>query len=190
MILIGAALGASLVLSYRVATSPRPLAAPLRQTHDAYSSDGRIHDRWVYREGQLVEHLEDRNSDGSWDCWLNYEDGWVSRVEYDNNFDGRPDETLYYKNGRLVSFEKDTDFNGIPDEFGTCKDNLVQELDIRPNGSKFTITREIYSNGVPTEIQRGGDANGHFKETVKYDAFYNPISTDQTATTYPLLPVH
>ena len=48
-------------------------------------------------------------------------------------------------------------------------------MDMKPNGSKFTTTREIFQNGVLTEILRGGDSNGNFKEVVRYDPFFNPV---------------
>jgi hypothetical protein len=49
-------------------------------------------EEWIYRNGQLVEFLEDRNHDGKWDHWTHYEHGRTVRSEYDNNFDGKPDE--------------------------------------------------------------------------------------------------
>jgi len=190
-ILIGAVIGVVIVLSAGgladlKSTRPQP-STPVRQTHDDYSPDGKRSDRWVYRQGHLVEHLQDRNLDGSWDHWGYYENGQVVRSEYDNNFDGKPDETWIYKDGHVVSCEKDLDFNGVPDEFCTYKYNVVQQMDIRPNGSKLSTVRELFSNGVLTEIWRDEDSNGAFRETVKYDAFFNPISTN--VTSYPLLPV-
>jgi hypothetical protein len=81
----------------------------------------------------------------------------------------------------LVSLENDTDFNGIADEFYTYKYHVPQQLDIKPNGSKFTTLREVFQNGVLTEIWRGGDSNGNFKEVVRYDPFFNPVSTNSPA---------
>jgi hypothetical protein len=110
----------------------------------------------------------------------------VSKSEYDNNFDGKSDETWTYSNGSPVTLEKDTDFNGMPDKFCTYKYGLIQQADMRPNGSKFTTTREFFQNGVLIVIWRGGDSNGVFKEDVRYDPFFNPISTN-TATAFQLL---
>jgi hypothetical protein len=151
-----------------------------------YTKDGKRDEAWVYRDGHLAEHLQDRNLDGVWDYWAYYEHGYVVRSELDNNFDGKPDETWTYSNGDLISMEKDTDFNGVPDEFCTYKYHILQQADMKPNGSKFTTTREIFQNGVLTEIWRGGDSNGHFKEVVRYDPFFNPISTN-TAVAFQLL---
>jgi hypothetical protein len=125
-----------------------------------------------------VEFFKDRNLDGKWDSWVYYQNGVRVRAEEDNNFDGKPDEWWTFTNGEEVSEEADTDFNGVPDVFCTYKDGLIQQFEIKPNGLKFTTTREIFKDGVLTETLRGGDSNGVFKEDVLYDPFYNPISTN------------
>jgi hypothetical protein len=99
----------------------------------------------------------------------------MSSSEYDNNFDGKPDEWGTYSNDGTDTFQKDTDFNGIPDEFYTYKYQIIQQTEMKPNGSKFPTEKEIFKNGVLTEILRGGDSDGNFKEDIKYDPFFNPI---------------
>ena len=148
--------------------------------------NGKPDKAWVYRNGHLVEFMQDRNFDGKWDLWTYYERGYATRSEYDNNFDGKPDLTWKYSNGVVMSMEKDTDFNGKPDEFCIYKDDMVQQVDFRPNGSKFSITRELYQNGVLTEIKRGGDSNGNFKSIMRYDPFFDPIGTGPIETDTPV----
>ena len=171
-ILFGIVIGVLLCLLYQWANTLGT------KTHYYYAKDGLCEEAWVYHDGHLVEFLLDRNRDGRWDLWSYYEHGQRVRSEYDNNFDGKPDETWRFSNGVLVSMEKDADFNGTSDWFCTYKNDIIQQADIRPNGSKFTTTREIFQNGVLTEIWRGGDSNGNFKEVVRYDPFFNPISTN------------
>ena len=130
---------------------------------------------WIYRNGQLIEYRQDRNRDGAWDHRTYYDNGSVTRATYDNNFDGKPDVFYTYSNKTLVSVERDTDFNGTSDMFCTYKDDLLQQVDIKPNGLQYAAVKEIFKNGVLTEILRGGDSSGKFKEDVKYDAFFNPI---------------
>jgi hypothetical protein len=144
-----------------------------------YNRDGKADTARIYRNGQLVELMKDRNLDGSWDYWVYYEQGQAVSAKSDDNFDGKPDETWTYANGLTVAMERDTDFNGIPDEFCTYKYGVIQQMDIRPNGAKFATQRMLYQNGVLTEILRGGDAAGNFKEAVRYDPFANPISTNK-----------
>jgi hypothetical protein len=146
-----------------------------RKTYYRYHN-GKRDEAWVYLNGHLIEFLQDRNLDGKWDHWTYYEHGHVARSENDNNFDGKPDETWTYSNGVLVSMQKDSDFNSVPDEFCTYKYGILQQMEMKPNGAKFATQRWIYRNGVLTEIMSGGGANRHFKKTVYYDPFLNPIS--------------
>lgn len=171
-ILFGIVTGVILCLFYQWANSLGT------KTYYHHAAGGKQDEAWVYRYGHLAEFLKDRNLDGNWDYWTYYEHGRAARSEFDNNFDGKPDETWTYSNGSPVTLEQDTDFKGIPDEFCTYKYGILQQADWRPNGSKFTATCEIFQNGVLTEIWRGGDSNGHFKEVVRYDPFFNPISTN------------
>ncbi len=152
-----------------------------------YNSDGKCYETFTYENGHLFETVRDRNLDGKWDAWIYYQNGRVTRAEYDNNFDGKPDEWVTYSNASVVAAEKDNDFNGVPDEFVTYKNGMIQQMEIKPNGSIFATQRWICQNGVLVEILRGGDANGNFKEDVRYDSFFNPISTN-ISTTFQLSP--
>ncbi len=158
------------------------------KTYYQHTHDGKRAGAWVYRNGDPVKFLEDRNLDGTWDCWTYYEHGHMVRSESDENFDGKPDVFGTYSNNSTVTLEIDTDFNGIPDEFCSYKNGILQQLDVRPNGSKFTVTREVFQNGVLTEIWRGGDSAGHFNDVVRYDPFFNPIGTNSPAVFQLLLP--
>jgi len=150
------------------------------KTHYHYIR-GKVDKEWVYRNGYLAEFFEDRNLDGKFDRW-DYFDAYGEMInsEFDNNFDGKPDEWWTYSRNGTDTLQKDNDFNGIPDEFCVYKNRIIQQMDMKPNGSKFTTTREIFQNGVLTEILRGGDSNGNFKEEVHYDPFFNPIPINFT----------
>jgi hypothetical protein len=156
---------------------------------------GKVDKEWIYRNERLAEFLEDRNLDGVWDHWVHYDErGEMTKSEYDNNFDGKADEFWKFSDEGTDTVQIDTDFNGIPDEFYVYKNRIIQQMDMKPNGSKFTTTREIFQNGVLTEILRGGDSNGNFKEDVHYDPFFNPIPINfnpistNTSTAFQLLP--
>lgn len=137
---------------------------------------GKVNKKWIYRNGYEAEFSEDRNLDGVMDYWVHYDEyGRESSAEYDNNFDGKADEWWTFSYDGTDTLQKDNDFNGIPDEFCVYKNRIIQQMDMKPNGSKFTTTREIFQNGVLTEILRGGDSNGNFKEDVHYDPFFDPI---------------
>jgi len=168
----GALAGVVLCLLYQWTSRPKTTT----QYH--YNQDGKRDEAWVYRDGRLAEHMQDRNLDGVWDYWAYHKDGAVVRSELDNNFDGKPDQNWTYSNRDLVSAEIDADFNGTPDWFSTYRYGTLQQADMKPNGSKCVSVHEVFQNGVLAEIWRGGDSNGNFKEIVRYDPFFNPISTN------------
>ena len=156
------------------------------KTFNYRTAEGKDYEAFIYRDGHLIKSFEDRNLDGTADAWAYYEKGHLVRVEYDENFDGKSDSFVTYSNGLPTTAEIDSDFNGIPDAFSSYQNGIVKQLDYRPNGSIFTTTREIFQNGVLVEIWRGGDSNGNFKEVVRYDPFFNPISTN-IPTSFQLL---
>jgi hypothetical protein len=187
-ILFGVVMGVILCLLYQWANKLGT------KTYYHHTKGGKANEAWIYQNGHLMEYRQDRNHDGEWDHRAYYDGyGNIMRSEFDNNFDGKPDVFYTYSNNELVSVERDEDFNGIPDAFCTYKYDLLQQVDIKPNGSKYTTVREIFQNGVLVEILRGGDSNGNFKEDVRYDPFFNPISINansavtNTATTFQLL---
>ncbi|HUA38225.1 MAG TPA: hypothetical protein VMA35_07465 [Candidatus Sulfopaludibacter sp.] len=167
---IGAILGILLCLFYQWANQ-------LGTKSLYHYRQGLADEEWIYRNGKLVEFLEDRNLDGKWDRWDHYEHGHLVRAEYDNNFDGKPDVWWTFSEDGTDTVQRDTDFNGIPDVFCNYKNHIIQQVDTKPNGSTLSTERELYQNGVLTEIERGEDIDGHFKEIVRYDPFFNPIGT-------------
>jgi hypothetical protein len=170
--LIGVVIGIMLCLLYQWGDKQGT------KTFIFYTADGKTFETASYRDGHAVKSMTDRNQDGTADAWVYYKNGHIARVEYDENFDGKPDLFITYSNGLPSTVEQDSDFNGIPDVFYSYQNGLVKQIDYRPNGSKFTTTREIFQNNVLTEIWRGGDRNGYFSEVVQYDPFFNPISTN------------
>ena len=172
-IFIGIILGVILTWAYHA------LEKEGKHTYFHRAKNGKPDEKWIYQDGNLMEHLMDNNGDGEWDYW-SYHDGHgkIVRTEEDNNFDGKPDMIWIYSNGELASSQEDTDYNGIPDAFCTYSNHVIQQLDMKPNGAKYSTLREIFKNGVVTEIWRGGDSNGNFEEVVRYDPFFNPISTN------------
>ena len=146
------------------------------KTYYEHTRNGKRSAAWVYRDGQPEKLFQDRNLDGSWDYWIYFKNGHMVRSEIDNNFDGKPDEFWMYADDLPVAQEVDTDFNGLTDEFSTFKYGTIEQLDIRPDESKFAVTREVFTNGVLFEIWRGGDSHGHFDEVVRYDSHFNPTN--------------
>jgi hypothetical protein len=150
--------------------------------------DGKPDEIWVYRNGRPVEWSYDRNFDGRFDSWDHYDSAGMRILsKADNNFDGIPDVTWRYTKGIITSMEMDTDFNGIPDAFFTYKNDLVQQVDIKPNGTNVITLREVFRNGVLTEIWRDTNRDGQFDEIVQYDPFFEPVKTNFFRSLLPAL---
>ena len=150
-----------------------------------YGADGKPDEAWIYQDGHLIEWMRDRNHDGRWDEWDHYERGRLERSEYDDNFDGRPDVWWTFSDDGNDTLQEDTDFNGAADVFSIFENRVIKEAEFRPNGSKYAITREMFQNGILTEVDRGGDSEGDFKERIRYDSFFNPIGTEPINTNAP-----
>mgnify|MGYP001544778835 CR=1 FL=1 len=149
------------------------------KTYYHYAKNRKVDEEWIYKSGKLSEFHKDQNNDQKWDyrCY-NDDNGVIIRAEMDNNFDGEMDEFWSYTDGKLVSTKRDTDFNGTPDEFCIYSNNVIQQTDMKPNGSSYSTVRDFFKNGVLTEEWRGGDSNGNFKTVVRYDPFMEPVSTN------------
>jgi hypothetical protein len=71
------------------------------------NDDGRADELWIYRDGRLSQFFRDRNFDGIWDEWADYDShGRTHSRRFDNNFDGKPDVFDTYSNGERVSEQR------------------------------------------------------------------------------------
>jgi hypothetical protein len=149
------------------------------KTYYHYAKNRKVDEEWIYKNGKLSEFYKDQNNDQQWDYRCYYDgNGVIVRAEADNNFDGKMDEFWSYADGKLVGTERDTDFNGTPDEFCIYSNGVIQQIDIKPNGSSYSTVREFFKSGVLTEEWRGGDSQGNFKTVVRYGPFLEPASTN------------
>jgi hypothetical protein len=181
-IVFGIAMGVILCLLYQWVTSRG------MKTYYHYTYADKADNKWVYRNGYIAEFSNDRNLDGAWDEWVHYDKyGRLTASEADNNFDGNPDEFWTYSRGIPDTQRRDTDFKDAPDMICTYENGVLVQEDVMPNGAKFPVTRQIFQNGILTEIRRGGDSNGNFSEVVRYDPFFNPINTNTPVLLIPNL---
>ncbi len=173
-LLVGIVLGVLLCLSYQWAEKRGE-----RKYRYDWNGDGRTDELLVYRDGLMRQTFRDRNHDGVWDEWADVDDyGHYSAFRQDNNFDGRSDFYITYSNCALASQQFDTDFNGTPDATDTFKHEVIQMTEWKPNNSSIVTLRGDYTNGVLFQTSRDMDGDGKFDETVRYDAFHNPIATN------------
>jgi len=157
------------------------LPASHKGTHVYYSSFGGGHNNkeLIYENGYLSKVYKDRNGDGKWDYWAQYDkDGREESMSEDNNFDGKPDEFWYYTNEQPVRMQKDTYFSGVPDETVYYKNGLPAQTDWIPNGSTSITKRCLFTNAVLYQVLRDTAGHGYFDQQVIYNAFDDPIATN------------
>ncbi len=119
-----------------------------------YNDDGKLDEKWVYRDNRISRGETDRNLDGNIDAIHKYNiKGRIYKTESDENFDGIFESTVTYKRGNPVLQTADTDQDGIID-----------------NKSYFT-------NGVLTEIEILGPTSSSPKKKQKYE-MYKLISSE------------
>jgi len=172
---VGLILGIAGAMAYREYQALR--------TYD-YSFD-RNGDRWPddithYERGIPIWRHMDENFDGRTDYWEYYNaDGEkTERSERDNNFDGKVDGWGKWRDGQVVEIQSDTDFNGQPDVTEFYSNCLLTSIEWRPNGTNIVTARHNYLHGNPTEELRDLDYDGYFDVSVKFDRFFQPISTN------------
>jgi hypothetical protein len=119
----------------------------------------------------------DRNRDGKTDEWAYYENGKLKRAEADDNFDGKCDSFWTYSNETMIHSSHDTDFNGIVDEICFYRYGVQERCEIRPNGSKVMVKKQIFKDGVLQEEFVDKDKDGKFDERIVYDFIGNPVKT-------------
>ena len=103
--------------------------------------------------------------------------GKLKRAEADDNFDGKTDNFWTFSHGTVVNSSHDTDFNGIIDETCFYHYGVQQRCELRPNGSKFMVKKQIFKHGVLQEEFVDKNRDGTFDERIIYDFIGNPVKT-------------
>lgn len=144
------------------------------RTRDS-NDDGKPDVYWYYRWGKVVRYEADRNFDRKIDAWYFYNfKGVIERSEEDENYDGILDHWYDYIDGVPMACRIDTDLNGIPDFFGTYRNGVLVECDIRPNDTSVVTRRQFYKLGFLREEWVDEDVDGKFDYRIEFDPFGKP----------------
>ncbi len=112
------------------------------------NDDGKLDEKWVYRNNRVTHVDVDRNLDGNIDAIHKYNiKGMIHKTESDENFDGIFESTLTYKRGNPILQVIDTDQDGI--------------IDIKSS----------FINGVLTEIEILGPTSSSPRKKQKYEMY-------------------
>lgn len=139
-----------------------------------YNGDGKLDEKWVYRDNRLSRIEIDRNLDGSVDnVHLYNRNGRIYKTETDDDFDGVFDGVLTYIRGNPDTQTIDSDQDGVVDIRSYSKHGVLTEIEIlgpTPTSPKKKQYFEMYKL-ISSEFDSNGD--GIYDKKYSYDYYEN-----------------
>ena len=140
-----------------------------------YNDDGKLDEKWVYRDNRISRIEIDRNLDSSVDnVHLYNRKGRIYKTETDDDFDGVFEGVLTYKRGNPDIQTIDSDQDGIVDIKSYSKHGVLTEIEIigpTPTSPKKKQYFEMYKL-ISSEFDSNGD--GIYDKKYSYD-YYEQI---------------
>jgi hypothetical protein len=121
------------------------------------------------QSGLLVRQVADRNYDGVFDSWEEYEWGELVRRIVDANDDGKADGWESYEKGRMSLREVDRDDDGIRDGFYRYEGDslMIEEHDANNDGQIDRVVK--YRNRYRTRAEEDVDRDGRMDVWYRYE---------------------
>lgn len=140
-----------------------------------HNGDGKLDEKWTFRDNRIERAESDRNLDGSIDLIsLFNRKGMIYKTETDENFDGIFETTITYKRGSPILQLIDTDQDGVIDNKSYFKNGVLAEIEILGPTSSSPKKKQQYSmyKLISSEFDSNGD--GIYDKQYAYD-FYEQI---------------
>ena len=137
-----------------------------------YNADGRLDQKWIYKNNRISKSTFDRNLDGTADQIYQFDRaGLIKSGELDHDFDGTFESKQEYFRGNIISEETDLNQNGIIEYRIKFKDGVIESVEIIDEKTNRVRKRQYFENGrlVSAEFDSNGD--GVLNVSYKYDAF-------------------
>ena len=137
-----------------------------------YNADGKLDEKWIYKNNRISKITFDRNLDGKVDQIYHFgKSGLINSGELDYDFNGSFESKQRYFKGNIVSEETDLNQNGIVEYRITFKYGVMESIEIIDEKTKKIRKRQYYKNGrlVSAEFDSTGD--GVLNVMYQYDAF-------------------
>ena len=136
-----------------------------------YNDDGKLDEKWVYRDNRINLIEIDRNLDGSVDAIHKYNHkGRIYKTEADDNFDGVFESTITYKRSNPVLQEIDTNQDGAIDYKTYFTDGVLTEIEILDPISGSARKKQYYKmyKLISSEFDSNGDGVYDKQSTYNY----------------------
>ena len=110
-----------------------------------YNDDGKIDEKWIFKDNRLSGLELDRNLDGEVDLVSSYNrKGRLYKSRYDDNFDGVFESVVTYERGNPLLTEVDTDNDGAVDHRTHYKNGVVYKVELTdPSIGQYQKSSEL-----------------------------------------------
>ncbi len=140
-----------------------------------YNDDGKIDEKWIFKDDRLSGLKLDRNLDGMVDLVSSYNrKGRIYKSKLDDNFDGVFESLITYERGNPILTEVDIDNNGDADHRTYFRDGVFYKVEISDPTSGVTRKIQNYKLNKLVSSSFDSDGDGVFDKKYEYD-FYEEI---------------
>jgi hypothetical protein len=170
-------IGAGLITGLLVGAGATFIAynTPVQTDGIDYNDDGKLDEKWIYRDDRLSRAEADRNLDGNMDAIYRYtRKGRIYKAELDDNFDGVYESVVSYKRGNPVMQESDLNNDGITDYRILYNDGVFYEVEIVGPASDSPRKKQTYEMNKMISSKFDSDGDGVYDKIYEYD-FYEEI---------------
>ena len=140
-----------------------------------YNNDGKLDEKWIYKDNRISSAEVDRNLDGEIDIIHSYDyKGRLYKSELDDNFDGVYESVVTYKRGNPVLQESDSDNDGRIDYRIFLKNGILHEVEIIGPNSNSPKKKQVYEMNKLISSKFDSNGDGIYDKSYEYD-FYEEI---------------
>ncbi len=137
-----------------------------------YNADGKLDEKWEYKNNRISKSTHDRNLDGKVDQIVNFgTSGIIYSSELDIDFDGFFETKQYYKKGNAYLEESDLNNNGIVDYRIKLKFGQLDTIEFIDEQTGKIRKRQIYLNGKLKSAVFDSNGDGNFDKNYSYDLY-------------------
>ena len=149
--------------------------SPITENGIDYNGDGRLDEKWIYRDGRLARVESDRNRDGKVDFIFFYDRrGVLHKSKSDDNFDGVYETKSRYRQGLIRRTDSDVNQDGEIDITYRFENDLLEEVEIVGPDPGSPRKRQVFHMGKLTSAEYDADGDGEFELAYEYD-FYEEV---------------
>lgn len=170
-------IGTGLVLGLLIGTGLTFWAYNSPVTSDGvdYNDDGRLDEKWTYRDNRIIRAEVDRNLDGKIDTIHHYSiKGIIYKTEADDNFDGIYETIYKYKHGTVYLQESDLNQDSHTDYRAHSENGLLSEVEILGPDSNSPKKKQTYRMNKLFSSEYDSNGDGVYDTLYEYD-YYEEI---------------